>query len=278
MDPRSRPTVVLVVGFAATLLSGCDRAPVGAGAGPSLTEVAAAVGRGEDRVNPATLADWLVAGTVAVVDLRGREAFGAGHIRDAVHLPLAEAVSTAGRERLAGRKAVVYGEDGAPGAQAAVLLRLAGVEAYALDGGYRGWLAHLGQPVAAGAANPADGKRLAAACRESAEWAETRTRGFQRVADAGATAAPGPGAPGAMAPPAAPPAGAGPATTVPGTTTPATTIAPPPAVPALPAPPPALPGAPAAFTPPVAPVDPTPAASPLPAEPAGGGLIVNEGC
>ncbi|MCU0936676.1 MAG: rhodanese-like domain-containing protein [Gammaproteobacteria bacterium] len=248
MDPRSLPTFALVAGFAVTLLTGCDRAPDAAGVGASLTEVASAVGRGEDRVTPARLADWLAAGTIAVVDLRSREAFGAGHIRDAVHLPLAEAVSAAGRERLTGRKAVVYGEDSAPGAQAAVLLRLAGIEAYSLDGGYRGWLSHLGQPVAAGAANPADGRRLAAACRESAEWAEARTRGFQRVADAGAgagaTAAPAPGqaaAPGAIPPPAAAPA----------------------PVPAVP---------------PVAPVDATPAASPVPAEPAGGGLIVNEGC
>ncbi len=277
MDPRSLPTFALVAGFAVTLLTGCDRAPDAAGVGASLTEVASAVGRGEDRVTPARLADWLAAGTITVVDLRSREAFGAGHIRDAVHLPLAEAVSAAGRERLTGRKAVVYGEDSAPGAQAAVLLRLAGIEAYSLDGGYRGWLSHLGQPVAAGAANPADGRRLAAACRESAEWAEARTRGFQRVADAGAgagaTAAPAPGqaaAPGAIPPPAAAPA--------PVPAVPATTIAPPPAIPALPAPPPALPSAPAAFTPPVAPVDATPAASPVPAEPAGGGLIVNEGC
>ncbi len=257
MDPRSLPTVVLFVGISAALLMGCDRAPVAASPGPSIAEIAHAVGKGEDRVTPAKLADWVASGNVTVVDLRSREAFGAGHIRDAGHLPLAEAVSAAGRERLAGRKVVLYGEDSTPGAQAAVLLRLAGIEAYSLDGGYRAWLEHLGQPAAPGASNPADGKRLATACRESAEWAEARTRGFQRVADAGATAAP------AAAPvPAAP----------------ATTIAPPPAVPALPAPPPALPAAPAAFTPPVAPVEAAPQASPVPPEPAGGGLIVNEGC
>lgn len=263
MDPRSLPSVVLFVGISAALLTGCDRAPVAASPGPSIGEVAAAVGKGEDRITPAKLADWVAAGNVTVVDLRSREAFGAGHIRDAANLPLAEALSGAGRERLAGRKVVLYGEDSAPGAQASVLLRLAGIEAYSLDGGYRAWLAHLGQPAAAGPANLADGKRLAAACRESAEWAEARTKGFQRVADAGATAAP------ALAPLQAAPAAA---PAVPAT------VAPLPAVPALPPPPPAVPAAPAAFMPPVAPIDAAPAASPVPAEPAGGGLIVNEGC
>ena len=132
---RSWAALALLTGV---LVSGCDGASqrgVDASSRPVDT-VSTAVSRGEDRITPAQLADRMVSGAraVAVFDLRSREDFAAGHIRDARHLPLAEALSKTGRDHLRGAAViVVYAEDSAPAAQAAVLLRLAGLETYFLE-------------------------------------------------------------------------------------------------------------------------------------------------
>ena len=200
MNAKAFRIAALAAALASTPLAGCERAPV-ASAAPSLGEVAAGVAQGEYRLTAQQLSDWVAAGNRALrlVDLRTHSEFDAGPIRGAEHMPLPEAVSRAGAERLGkGGVVVVYGEEASSGAQAAVLLRLAGIEAYSLDGGYRGWLAHVGQAAAPGARDPGEGKRLAAACRESAEWAQARTSGFVRVAEVAASAqAPAPPAPAA---------------------------------------------------------------------------------
>ena len=186
MNANAFRIAALAAALASAPLAGCERAPV-ASAAPSLAQVAAGVAKGEYRVTAQQLSDWVAAGTrkLRLVDLRTHSEFDAGPIRGAEHMPLPEAVSRAGTERLGtGGVVVVYGDEASSGAQAALLLRLTGVEAYSLDGGYRGWLAHLGQAAASGAGDPADGKRLAAACRESAEWARARASGVVRVADA----------------------------------------------------------------------------------------------
>jgi rhodanese-related sulfurtransferase len=234
----------LVVGAA-----GCDAIGPG-GTRQAVQQVAAAVARGEDHVTPAILSEWLVAGTrdVGLVDLRAAQAYAAGHIRDARHLPIAEALTAAGMQALREHAiTVVYSDDSEPAAQAVVLLRLAGIEAYFLRGGHRGWTAHLtGAASAETGPSLVDARRLAAACRESREYAEVRTSGFPVPQIAAAETV--------SAPPAAPSAAPG--------GTPATPQVPPPAAPPLPA-----------YAPPVVPLETPPA--PAPAE---GGLIVNEGC
>ena len=258
MGQRNGSTAwAVLAALTGALVGGCESGVQTASStlGRQVEAVSATVARGEDLLTPAQLNDWLVAGTrdLALVDLRSREDFGAGHIRDARHIPLAEAVSEVGRERLRDRTViVVYAHDTAPAAQAAVLLRLNGLRAYFLDGGYIGWLTHLGAPAAAPRARPADdAKRLAAACRESHAWDEARTSGFVGAAQAAAPVAVPVTAPAAMAPAGSPPFPAAP-----------------------PAPPPPLP----AFTPPVVPVE-APAAGPAPPPDKGGaGLMTNEGC
>jgi rhodanese-related sulfurtransferase len=252
LTTRSHSAAVLLALGLGLSAAGCAETDRAAGdAADRLGQVAAAVARGDDRLDPARLAERIAArtGEIEILDLRSRERYAAGHIEGARHLPVAEALSPAGRADLAAAPAVVvYAEDTAPAAQAAVVLRLAGIEAYALDGGYRGWMTHLTAEEGPGARDPeAEARRLAAACRQSPAYAEARVAGFLPAAHA---AEPSPAA-------AATP-GAG-----------ETTAPPPPG--AVPPPPPP----PGAFTPPVAPL-----ATP-PAPPAGegpGGLIVNEGC
>jgi rhodanese-related sulfurtransferase len=249
MPRAARLTPVALLALAVAGCGPTGPADAGGDLAARVEQVAATVGRGEDRVTPAQLAKWLASSAPAprVLDLRPREAYAAGHIAGATHLALAEAASAAGRRQLAGSgRLVLYAEDGEPGARLALLLRLAGVEAYALDGGYRGWMAHLAGAAPGEAADPAaEARRLAAACRQSEAYAAARASGFLPAARAAEPAA-GPEQAASPAPAAAP-------------------GAPPP-----PAPPAASPG----FTPPLLPAEGQ--GAPPAVEP--GGLIVNEGC
>jgi len=258
---------IVWVGLLALTLGGCDPSE---SAGPDgalaarLDQVAAAVGRGEDRVTPTRLGEWLVSGVPAVhvFDLRAREDFAAGHLQGATHLPAGEAASAAGRARLGAipGRLVLYAEDSAPAAQVVVLLRLAGAEAYVLEGGFRAWSAHLaGEPAPAAPDPAAEARRLAQACRQSEAYAEARSRGFEppaRSLEPPTERAGGepPSAPAAATPPVPPGAVSA-------------AVGPPP-------PPPSPPAAPS-FTPPLLPAEAAPAPE---AAPEGGGLIVNEGC
>jgi len=123
----------------AVLLAGCGGP---AGHEVSMTDVAQAAARSDDRVNVEDLAHWIVAGRgdFVVVDVRMPDEFEAGQIQGASNIPLAQIVT---EEALAGlptdRKVIVYSSGSENAAKASVMLRLSGVNAHVLVGGYNAW-------------------------------------------------------------------------------------------------------------------------------------------
>ncbi len=107
-----------------------------------MTDVAQAAARGEDRVGVHDLATWLIEGRgdFTLVDVRLPEEFELGAIEGARNIPIAQLVSADSLAALPGdRKVVVYSNGSENAAKAAVLLRLSGLNAHVLVGGYNAW-------------------------------------------------------------------------------------------------------------------------------------------
>lgn len=108
----------------------------------SLVDVAQAAARQTDRVNVEDLASWIIEGRqdFVLVDVRPGDDFARGHIADAQNIPIAELL---GEEALSGlptdRKVIVYSNGSENGAKAATLLRVAGLDAHVVTGGYNAW-------------------------------------------------------------------------------------------------------------------------------------------
>ncbi len=132
----------------------------------SLDQLASAALRKDHAISPAQLADRVMARREdhVLLDLRSAQAYTAGHIKGARNLELPLLFGPAGDASLPpAYDLIVYADDGGSSAQAAALLRVAGRNAYYLDGGYQGWRAHLhGEPAPTTAQEAA--KRAAVAC------------------------------------------------------------------------------------------------------------------
>lgn len=105
--------------------------------------------RGEDSLEVPELAQRIVQDRrdFVLIDLRSAAAFRVEHISGAQSLPLTEIVSPErAREVAGGRTLILYSEQTADAAQAAILLRAAGVDAVALRGGFEGWLRYTADP------------------------------------------------------------------------------------------------------------------------------------
>lgn len=132
--------------------------------------VAQAIMRDEVRIEVPDLADRIIAGRKdhVLIDIRQETAFTEGHIDTAMHMTLADLLSDEGRASLPdGRKLILYSDRGAEGAQAAALLRLIGLDAHALEGGYRAWEAYVAGPTGTpktAAEGQAMAKQQAVAC------------------------------------------------------------------------------------------------------------------
>jgi len=132
----SKAKVLLV---SAVLLAGC-----GGPSAPevSMVDVAQAAARNDDRVSVEELAGWIVEGRddFTLVDVRMPADFEAGQIADARNIPIAKLVTA---DALAGlptdRKVVVYSNGSENAAKATVMLRLSGINAHVLGGGYNAW-------------------------------------------------------------------------------------------------------------------------------------------
>lgn len=136
--PNPRP---LITALLATLTAGCgDHAPTLAD--PALASAARSVARGDGHLPPATLAERLAhAGTgLGVIDIRPPARFATGHIDGSENRPLEALLAPAAGQPRPGRPLVLVSEDGAQAAEAALLLRMAGFDAYVLEGGYAGWV------------------------------------------------------------------------------------------------------------------------------------------
>jgi hydroxyacylglutathione hydrolase len=102
-------------------------------------------------IGTSALAASLRDGRMAVLDVRNDAEWAAGHLPDAVHIPLGHLDE--GRDRVPrDRPIVVHCQAGGRAAIAAALLRARGVaDVRIYSGGYSEWIA-AGQPTAAGAA------------------------------------------------------------------------------------------------------------------------------
>ncbi|MGI9232450.1 MAG: rhodanese-like domain-containing protein [Woeseiaceae bacterium] len=122
----------------AVFLAGCG----GSTPEVSMVDVAQAAARNADRVSVEELAGWIVEGRgdFALIDIRKSTDFQAGQIADASNIPIAMLVT---EEALADlprdRKVVVYSNGSENAAKATVMLRLSGINAHVLVGGYNAW-------------------------------------------------------------------------------------------------------------------------------------------
>ena len=81
--------------------------------------------------------------TTAVIDVRGADAFAAGHLRDARPIPLADLATRVGElDKAKIKTVIVIDQDGKQADKAARLLKTAGFEdIYGLEGGVAAWTA-----------------------------------------------------------------------------------------------------------------------------------------
>ena len=140
----SHPLLILL--FAAAL-SACGGAADKART--SLVDVAQAAAREADRVSVEDLASWLIEERqdFVLIDVRAAADYDNGHIGEAQNIAIAQLVTA---ETLAtlptDRKIVVYSNGSENGAKAATLLRIAGLDAHVVTGGYNAWHARILNP------------------------------------------------------------------------------------------------------------------------------------
>jgi len=134
-----------------------------------LGSLADAINKDQDLVSSEQLAQWIIEERrdFVLIDVREEALFQASHIDGASNIPMHKLFDTAQIEALPRQKLIVlYSTADTRAAQAAVMLRLAGLDAYALLGGFEHWALHTlnPQPAAAAAGNR---ERLDAARREA---------------------------------------------------------------------------------------------------------------
>jgi rhodanese-related sulfurtransferase len=142
-----RPNTILLIAMTA-MLAACGRAPE-PGAQVSFMDVAQAAARQEDRVSVEELAEWLIEERkdFVLVDVRSHDEYMKAKIHEARNIPLAELVSTESIDALPqDRKVVVYSNGSENAAKAATMLRLAGLDAHLVTGGYNAWHARILNP------------------------------------------------------------------------------------------------------------------------------------
>lgn len=96
--------------------------------------------RGTRQVSPAKVVQLINHNQAAIVDIRGSEAFLAGHIVGAISLPMNEIANKLKKiEKLKSQPIVVVCATGADSNKAAVLLTQQGFQVQILAGGIRAW-------------------------------------------------------------------------------------------------------------------------------------------
>lgn len=108
----------------------------------SMSAIAQAAARQDDRASVDELATWLIEGRddFRLIDVRTPGDFESGSIGNAENIPIAEIVSDKTLARLpTNRMLLVYSNGSENAAKATVLLRLSGFDAHLLTGGYKAW-------------------------------------------------------------------------------------------------------------------------------------------
>ncbi len=141
----------------------------------SLEEIARAVVRQDDRILADDLADWLLAERkdYLLVDIRAKDDYVSGHIDSARNIPLPELIkrSTLG-DLPRDRRLLVYSAGTENASKAVVMLRMAGLNAYALVGGYNEWRRHImnAQPIDPSEETLDEATHIAIACLTRGEY------------------------------------------------------------------------------------------------------------
>jgi rhodanese-related sulfurtransferase len=124
------------------------------GVEPDLTShqvdrLARSIAKSEDHIGPHTLAQWMVEERkdFVVIDIRSPQDYAAGHIDGATNITVDDLLDLSTLRRLPRHKAIVlYSNATGRAGQATVVLRLAGLNAYALNGGFVYWVEHTLNP------------------------------------------------------------------------------------------------------------------------------------
>ena len=137
---------ILLLLPAMAMMAACNQSAAPAN---GLVDVAQAAARQTDRVSVRDLASWLIEERqdFVLIDVRSAADFDQGAIGEAQNIPIAELVTA---ETLAGlptdRRILVYSNGSENGAKAATLLRIAGLDAHVVSGGYNAWHARVLNP------------------------------------------------------------------------------------------------------------------------------------
>jgi rhodanese-related sulfurtransferase len=143
-----KKTMKMLLGLALAIIAGCGGKQAGV-TGKALVDVAQAAARGSDTVAVEDLAQWLVEGRqdFMLVDVRPPGDFERGSIGEARNLSIAELVTVDVLATLPeDRKVIVFSNSSENGAKGSVLLRLAGIDAHVLSGGYNAWHTRILSP------------------------------------------------------------------------------------------------------------------------------------
>ena len=144
----NKPMKRILLGLALAGISACG-GPNPGDARTSLVDVAQAATRGNASVTVDELARWIVEGRedFVLVDVRAAGDFEQGSIGEARNLSIAELVTGEVLDTLpTDRKVIAYSNGSENGAKASVLLRVAGLDAHVLSGGYNAWHAQILNP------------------------------------------------------------------------------------------------------------------------------------
>jgi len=100
----------------------------------------------QDKVSPVVLGEWLIEERpgLRVIDLRDPAYFARFNIKGSENIAMPELLTKQGIAKLSPKGAhVLVSRDGVDAAQAWVILRGLGYEAYILDGGVEGWVSEI---------------------------------------------------------------------------------------------------------------------------------------
>jgi len=104
--------------------------------------IARSIEESEDHVDPATISQWIIEGRrdFMLIDIRGPEAFAAGHIKGAENIPLSQLLQRDTLDELSKDKLmVIYSNGSSHAAQAWLVMKTAGFDSYMLEGGFNYW-------------------------------------------------------------------------------------------------------------------------------------------
>jgi len=138
--------LIYVLVFAIPLLiTACDN-NTGSQQGQILVQTASSIEKAETAISIDTLSDRIIKrqNDYQLFDVRPQADYAKGHIKTAKPVSGTELLSEQGIQNLNnGRQIYLYSGSSGRAAQLAILLRLQGIPAYYLSGGYNAWVRHM---------------------------------------------------------------------------------------------------------------------------------------